>query len=188
MIYQNLHAQNKSRAPSFWPKRMAAMAPGTRPKGRVLAGALPPHPRFCRPLGLPRVAPHDRCGKIVLIKVGPAPGHEPWASPGLPWPWAMSLEPWAMNHQACLKAANIEKSRKLMLLRFCKVRCREKNGGWVQELFPTHPTYQNPIYISPGPLLCKVSGFFGFSLFAQFFSLLALLDTFLWKTRFSQVH
>ena len=34
---------------------------------------------------------------------GPAPGHGPWASPGLPWSWAMSLEPWAMNHQACIK-------------------------------------------------------------------------------------
>ena len=25
------------------------------------------------------------------------------------------------------------------------------------ELFPTHPIYQNPININPGPLLCKVS-------------------------------
>jgi hypothetical protein len=32
----------------------------------VEAGALPPHPRFRRPLGFPRVAPHDRCGKTCL--------------------------------------------------------------------------------------------------------------------------
>ena len=29
---------------------------GTRPKGRVEAGALPPHPRFCRPLGFPQTS------------------------------------------------------------------------------------------------------------------------------------
>ena len=48
---------------------------------------------------------------------------------------------------------------------FRGTRCREKKGGWIQELFPTHPTYQNPIFINPGPLLCKVSWFFGFSNF-----------------------
>ena len=41
----------------------------------------------------------------------------------------------------------------------------QKKGGWVQELFPTHPTYQNPINMNPRPLLCKVSWFFGFWLF-----------------------
>ena len=55
-----------------------------------------------------------------------------------------------------------------MFLRFCGTRCREKKGVWVQELFPTHPTYKNPILINPGPLLCKVSWFFGFSFFVQF--------------------
>ena len=47
---------------------------------------------------------------------------------------------------------------------FCGTRCREKKGGWVQELFPTHPTYQNPIFINPRPLLCKVSWISGFSI------------------------
>ena len=56
-----------------------------------------------------------------------------------------------------------------MLLEFCETRSRETRGGWVLILFPTHPTYQNPININPGPLLCKVSWFFGFSVFAQFF-------------------
>ena len=60
------------------------------------------------------------------------------------------------------RTSNIEKSRKIMFLRFCGTRCRGKKGGWVQELFPTIPTYQNPTFISPGPLLCKVSWFFGF--------------------------
>ena len=58
---------------------------------------------------------------------------------------------------------NIEKiKRKLMFLRFCKVRCRDNKGGWVLELFPTLPTYQNPININPGPLLL---GFLDFSVF-----------------------
>ena len=41
---------------------------------------------------------------------------------------------------------------------FRATRCREKKE-WLQELFSTHPTYQNPIYMNPGPLLCKVFGF-----------------------------
>ena len=58
---------------------------------------------------------------------------------------------------------NIKKiRRKLMFLRFCKVRCRDNKGECVLELFPTLPTYQNPININPGPLLCKVSWFFSF--------------------------
>jgi hypothetical protein len=40
---------------------------------------------------------------------------------------------------------------------FCGTRCREKKPESIQELFPTHPTYQNPIFINPEPLLCKVS-------------------------------
>ena len=65
---------------------------------------------------------------------------------------------------------NIEKTkRKLMRLRFCGTRSRETRGESILELFPTLPTYQNPINIDPGPLLCKVSWFFGFSLFAKFF-------------------
>ena len=48
---------------------------------------------------------------------------------------------------------------------FCGTRCREKKGEPIQELFPTHPTYQNPICINPGPLLCQFFGFFGFLVF-----------------------
>ena len=70
---------------------------------------------------------------------------------------------WTIKHAS--RTSNIEKSRKWMFLKFCKVRCREKKGGWVQELFPTHPTYQNPINMNPGPLLCKVCWFFGYSVF-----------------------
>ena len=44
-----------------------------------------------------------------------------------------------------------------------------KKGGWVQELFPTHPTYQNPIFMNPIPLLCNVSWFIVFSLLAYLF-------------------
>ena len=50
----------------------------------------------------------------------------------------------------------------------CGTRCRQKKGGWIQELFPTHPTYQNPIFSIPRPLLCTVFWIFGFSVFAQF--------------------
>ena len=52
---------------------------------------------------------------------------------------------------------------------FRGTRCREKKGESIQELFPTHPTYQNPIFMNPRPLLCKVSWIFGFSFFVQFF-------------------
>ena len=48
-------------------------------------------------------------------------------------------------------------TRKLMCLRFCKTRSRETRGESILELFPTPPTYQNPINMNPGPLLCKVS-------------------------------
>ena len=48
---------------------------------------------------------------------------------------------------------------------FCGTRCREKKGESIQELFPTHPTYQNPILISRGPLFGQFFGFFGFSSF-----------------------
>ena len=58
---------------------------------------------------------------------------------------------------------------------FCGTRCREKKGESIQDLFPTHPTYQNPIFINPRPLLCKVSRFFGFSLFAKFFQFFSFL-------------
>jgi hypothetical protein len=37
-----------------------------RAQRRVEAGAMPPLQRFCPPLGVPRVAPHDRYGKILL--------------------------------------------------------------------------------------------------------------------------
>ena len=37
-----------------------------------------------------------------------------------------------------------------MFLRFCKVRCRDNKWGFVLELFPTLPTYQNPINMNPG--------------------------------------
>jgi len=61
---------------------------------------------------------------------------------------------------------NIEKlRRKLMFLRFCGTRCRDNKGGWVLILFPTHPTYQNPININFRPLLYKVSWIFGCSVF-----------------------
>ena len=87
-----------------------------------------------------------------------ASGHEPWASPGLPWPWALSHEPWTIKHAS--RAWNIEKSRrKLFFLRFCKVRCRDNKGGWVLELFPTNPTYQNPINMNPGPVLLRFLDF-----------------------------
>ena len=31
--------------------------------------------------------------RLWVPRAGAASGHEPWASPGLPWPWAMSLGP-----------------------------------------------------------------------------------------------
>ena len=40
---------------------------------------------------------------------------------------------------------------------FCSTRCREKKAELIQELFPIHPTYQNPICFNPRPILCKVS-------------------------------
>ena len=96
---------------------------------------------------------------------GSWPGAGPWSwAMSLPWPplamshepWALSHEPWTIKHAS--RTSNIEKSRrKLMFLRFCKVRCRDNKGGWVPELFSTLPTYQNPINMNPGPLLCKVS-------------------------------
>ena len=46
---------------------------------------------------------------------------------------------------------------------FCGTRYREKNGESIPKLFPTHPTYQNPIFMNPRILLCKVSWIFGFS-------------------------
>jgi len=60
-------------------------------------------------------------------------------------------------------------TRKFMFLEFCETRSRETRGEWVLILFPTHPTYQNPININPDPLLCKVSWNFGFSVFSSFF-------------------
>ena len=47
--------------------------------------------------------------------------------------------------------------RQFMFLKFCKTRSRETRGESILELFPTTPTYQNPININPGPVLCKVS-------------------------------
>ena len=99
---------------------------------------------------------------------GPAMSHEPPLASLGHEPWPLSHEPWTIKHAS--RVSNIEKSRKLMFLRFCKVRCRENKRGWVLELFPTLPTYQNPINMNPGPLLCKVSWFFGFSIFCQVFS------------------
>ena len=53
-----------------------------------------------------------------------------------------------------------------MCLRFCKTKSRETRGESILELFPTLPTYQNPINMNLGPISCK--GFFDFSVF-QFF-------------------
>ena len=33
----------------------------------------------------------------------------------------------------------------------------KKKAEFIQELFPIHPTYQNPINMNPRPLSCKVS-------------------------------
>ena len=52
-----------------------------------------------------------------------------------------------------------------MFLRFCGTRCREKKAESIQELFPTHPTYQNPVNINFRPLFGQFFGFFGFSNF-----------------------
>ena len=52
---------------------------------------------------------------------------------------------------------------------FRSTNCREKKAESLQELFPIHPTYQNPIFKNPRPLLCKVSRFFGLSFFAHSF-------------------
>ena len=72
---------------------------------------------------------------------------------------------------------NIEKIRRtLMYLRFCGTRSRDNKGGWVPELFTTLPTYQNPINMNPGQLLCKVSWFFGFLVVCLFFQFFGLLD------------
>ena len=100
----------------------------------------------------------------------------PWYSMGPhggPWgPMGPHEESWVPTQQiscaphptnivcATPKKYRVRHSNKIMFLRFCKVRCREKKGGWVPELFPTIPTCQNPIIINSGPLLCKVSWFF----------------------------
>ena len=104
--------------------------------------------RPARPRG-PRSRPQVRVRPLAMSHEPPLAslGHEPWA---------LRHEPWAMNHQACIIGIEYwEIKRKLKFLRFCKVRCRDNKGGWVLELFPTIPTYQNPINIRQ--LLCKVS-------------------------------
>ena len=58
-----------------------------------------------------------------------------------------------------------------MFFRFCKTRSRETRGESTLELFPTLPTYQNPIKINPGPLLCKVSWILDLSVFRKFLRL-----------------
>ena len=68
-----------------------------------------------------------------------------------------------------------------MFLRFCGTRCREKKGESIQELFPTHPTYQNPIFINPRLLFGQFFWFFVFFRFSSSFgpflcSLFAGLD------------
>ena len=55
---------------------------------------------------------------------------------------------------------------------FCGTRCREKKAESIQELFPTHPTYQNPIFINPGPLLVRFLDFSVLHFLLSFFSLL----------------
>ena len=50
-----------------------------------------------------------------------------------------------------------ENNKKINVFRFCKTRSRETRGESILELFPTTPTYQNPININLGPVLCKVS-------------------------------
>ena len=62
-----------------------------------------------------------------------------------------------------------DSGKKLMFLRFCKVRCRDNLTGIHPIIIPHHSHLQNPINITPGPLLCKVSWIFGFSVFAKFF-------------------
>ena len=47
---------------------------------------------------------------------------------------------------------------------------RKKKPGSIQELFPTHPTYQNPIFINPRPLLCKVFLNFRFFSFSAYWT------------------
>ena len=50
-----------------------------------------------------------------------------------------------------------EITRKLMFLHFRKTRSRETRGESIPELFPTTPTYQNPINMNFRPVLFKVS-------------------------------
>ena len=85
--------------------------------------------------------------RLWIPRAGPAPGYEPWASPGLPWPWAMSLEPWAMNHQACIEGIEYWEIKKLMFLRFRKVRCREKNGDGSNNYVPPIPPTRIPFLL-----------------------------------------
>ena len=52
----------------------------------------------------------------------------------------------------------------------CGTRCRETKAESIQELFPTHPTYQNPIFMNFRPLFSQFFGFFWFFGFGiQFF-------------------
>ena len=45
---------------------------------------------------------------------------------------------------------------------FCSTRSREKKAELLPELFPTHPTYQKPIFLNPSLLYVR---FFEFSVF-----------------------
>ena len=49
-----------------------------------------------------------------------------------------------------------------------------KKGEWVQELFPTHPTYHNPMFMNPKQLLWRFLDFSVFHFLPSFFSFVAL--------------
>ena len=67
------------------------------------------------------------------------------------------------------------------------VQMSRKKTELIQELFPIHPTYQNPIFLNPRPLLCKVSWIFGFSVFWPIGPLLAPYCTPFWTPTASAV-
>ena len=80
------------------------------------------------------------------------------------WEWSWNLLLGVIERHVTFRYGNIEKmTSKFMFLKFCKTRSRETRGESILELFPTTPTYQNPININLGPVLCKVSWILGYS-------------------------
>ena len=122
--------------------------------------------------------PGEAHARLWVPRAGPAPGHEPWASPGLPWPWAMSLQPWDMNHQACIKG--IEYWENYCLWGFVRSDVAIIRGDESHNYSPPFPPTRIPCLLIPDHLYVRFLDFPVLHLLTICFRFLALFQ--IWKS------